>query len=153
KCQKIEGFLKIYTIVAIISLIIIFGILGENAVSTRLGHNGSGAIVSYYIFDNPICKSSSGTAIFCAIGTFSLLSLEQHKNKSYCYIHVIVRTIEMILCGSRNGLLVYVIYVIYTYFFMRKRITLKKVLIFLLIPFVLYFTIMKIPLVYDVTGE
>lgn len=153
KCQKIEGFLKIYTIVAIISLIIIFVILGENALSTRLGHNGSGAIVSYYIFDNPIYKSSNGTANFCAIATFFLLYFAENKRKRYCYIPIIFLTIGLILCGSRKGLLVYVIYVIYTYFFMRKGITIKKILIFLLIPFVLYFTIMKIPLVYDVIGE
>lgn len=153
KGKKGNKFINIYVIIAIISLTIIFILLGEDAVSTRLGHNGSGGIVSYYIFNTPIYKSSNGTANFCAIAIFFLLYFAEFKNKKICYIPAFFLTIGLVLCGSRKGLLICVIYIIYTYFFMKKGISIKKVLMFLLVPIAIYFLIMKVPAIYDVVGQ
>lgn len=153
KSGKEDRFIKIYVIVAIVSLAIMFILLGDDAVSTRLGHNGSGAIVSYYIFNIPIYKSSNGTANFCAIAIFFLLFFAEYKNKKIAYIPAIFLIIGLVLCGSRKGLLLFVIYIIYTYFFMKKGISIKKVLIFFLVPIILYFALMKVPVIYDAIGQ
>lgn len=153
KTRKIDNFLKIYIIIGIISLIIMFILLGEKAISTRLGHNGAGKTISYYLFNIPIYKSSNGTANFCAIATFFLLYYAEIKGKKNYYIPIIILTIGVILCGSRKGILTYLIYIVYTYFFMKKGITKKKILLFFFVPIIIYVTIMKVPVVYNSIGQ
>ncbi|PGL72703.1 O-antigen polymerase [Bacillus sp. AFS055030] len=152
RLEKPEKFMRLYVAISIISLVIIFLLVGDNAVASRLGHNGSGSIVSYQIAGVPIYKSSNGTATFCAIATLFLLYYSVRFKKWYCYIFIVFLTIGMLLSGSRKGLLIYILYIIYTYFFMRKGITLKKIVLFLVVPIAGYILLSKVPIIYDAVG-
>lgn len=152
RINKVEHFFKLFIIISIISLFLIFLILGETAITSRLGHNGSGGIVSYYIAGVPIYKSSNTTANCCAIGVLFLFYYVEKLKRWYCYIPIVFLTLGVLLSGSRKGLLALGIFVIYSYFLMNKGITIKKILLLVLVPTIGYIVLMKIPVVYEAVG-
>ena len=152
RLENVERFLLVYICVCICSLLIIFFLVGDNAILSRLGHNGSGAIVSYYIAGVPIYKSSNGTAGFCAIALFFLLYYAEKFKKWYCYLPIVFLGVGIILCGSRKALLIVFIYILYAYFFINKGITIKKIVLFVGIPLTTYILLMKIPAIYNSIG-
>lgn len=151
--KKIEKFLNTYLLVAIVSLLLIICLVGPaNIVSSRLGHNGSGSIVSYYIFGNPIFKSSNGTANVCSIALLFCTYFIYSKNKKIYYLPFIFFIICCFLCGSRKGLFMMSFFLIYYFFFMNKKITLKKIIYIFVIPFLFLFLIFKVQFFYNIIG-
>lgn len=148
-----ERFLNIYIFVALISLIMIIVLVGPaNIVSSRFGHNGSGAIVSYYFLGNPIHKSSNGTANVCAIAALFCTYFIHIKHKKSYYILFLFFIICCFLCGSRKGLLMLLAFLIYYFFYMSKGITLKKVLYLFVFPAIFMVLIFKVPVFYKIIG-
>lgn len=152
RTESEERFVHIFIVIAIISLISILFLVGDRAIVSRLGHNGSGAIVSYYIAGTPIYKSSNGTANFCAIAMLFLLFYAESMKKWFYYIPAAFLGIGMLFCGSRKGLLISIVYLIYVFFFIRKGVTLKKIVFFIVTPVAVYFLVMKVPFIYDSVG-
>ena len=149
-----KKFMHLYSIIAIISLTIIIFLVGpSNAVASRLGHNGSGGIVSYYIFNTPIYKSSNGTANFCAIAVlFFLYFIKEEKRSKFNYILIILLSFGIILCGSRKGILTLGIFILYFCFFNTKGINFKKITLFAAIPVISFILLFKVPIVYNTIG-
>lgn len=153
--KNIERYMLIYIVIAILSMSLIFFVLGDSAISSRFGHNGSGSIISYYIFNNPIYKSSNGTANVCAIASFFLLyfkSKKENKNNIYIYIILAFLCVCIFLCGSRKGMFSYVFYLIYYMFFLKKGLNLKKVVLFFVIPIAFYIMFFKVQFFYKTVG-
>jgi len=149
-----QRFMHLYSIIAVISLIIIIFLVGpSNAVTSRLGHNGSGGIISYYIFNTPIYKSSNGTANFCAIAVlFFLYFIKYEKYSKLNYILIILLSFGIILCGSRKGILTLGIFILYFCFFDKKGINFKKITLLATIPVISFILLFKVPIIYNTIG-
>ena len=135
------------------SLGIIFLLLGERALSSRLGHNGSGSLVSYYLLGTPIYKSSNGTATFCCIAIFLCFYYIMVKHRRIYIVPLIFLSIGIIFSGSRKGLLFLLIIIIYSLFIMEKSSILKKIMLMLILPVLLYIILFKIPIIHELIGN
>ena len=151
--NNVERFMSIYILISLISLIFLIILISpQNIINTRFGHNGSGSIVSYYIFNHPIYKSSNGTANICAIAMlFSAYFMTIKKDKRY-FILFLFFLVCALLCGSRKGMLTVVLFILYFSFFRKKGITLKKVLSVIVLPILFGILIFKIPAFYNSIG-
>lgn len=146
-------FMKIFIIVSLISFLLILLLVGpSNAVASRLGHNGAGKTVSYYILGHPIYKSSNNTANFCAIASLFLMFYIQIKGQKKYYPLIIIFMIGVFLCGSRKGLLALGIFLFYSFFFLKRDFNTKKIILLILSPFLCFFLLFKVPILYNIMG-
>ena len=153
--KNIRKFMKIFAIVGILSLIIIFILLGDRAFTSRLGHNGASRTVSYFINNIPIYKSSNGTANICAISTLFLLffanSTDNKKYKIIYYVMSVFLILGLLLCGSRKGFLVLFIFIIYS-FSMLKISKRTKIITLIGIPIIVFILLFNVPFIYNSIG-
>ena len=152
KIDNMESFIKKYIIVSVVSLLVIFFLVGDRAVISRLGHNGSGAIVSYFIGNVPIYKSSNSTANFCAISMFFSIYYYIKTKKSYYLLFCIFLFTGVLLTGSRKGMITSLIFIFYSVFVYKSGVNLKKLFFLFLVPSVLYIVLFHNEYIYGVMG-
>ena len=148
-----KRFMKIYILVSLVSLISIVILVGDNLFESRLGHNGIGTTVSYYLFNKPIFKSSNSTARFCSIAAFFCAYFAMYEKKKIYYILMSFFSYGVILTGSRKGILILAIFLIYSLFkFMKVRIDIKIIRISI-IAILVGILIFKVPFFYQQIGK
>lgn len=148
-----ERFMKLYLDVAIVSLVVILLLLGDKSWSSRLGHNGSGGNISYYIGSTPIYKSSNGTANVCVIAAAFAYYFAAIKRMKRYYLYCVFLLIGMMMTGSRKGILIFAIVAAYLVFFWDRGVTWKKLWLAVIIPVAGLIVVTKVPAVYDAIGK
>lgn len=148
-----EVFMKFFILVSFISLAVIMFLVRDSLWTSRLGHNGAGTIVSYYFMGKEIYKSSNTTARFCDIAIlFSMYFAIKERKKIY-YILSLYFTFAVLLTGSRKGIFLLILYLIYITFVTHKGNVLKKIVILITISIGISILIIKIPVLYELMGK
>jgi len=145
--------MKLYIIVSAISLGVIMFLLRDSLFAGRLAHAYGEGAVSYYLFGTAVGMTSNSLAFFCAIATlFSTYLYFIEKNKIYLLIDVFF-ILGVILTGSRKGILVLVLYLVFIINLIYKNKIGLKFLIGILAVSIVWILITRVPVFYDIIGE
>jgi len=150
--NNIERILKVYIYSSSLSLLTIMFILRNTLFTSRLAHAYGEGSISFYFLGKATVLSSNSIAFYCAVSALiCLYFLTKYKQKKYLFLALFLM-FGSILTGSRKGILLLIIYLLYFVHYHFKGNYLKRILIVMGVCLTIYLVLTKVPAFYNILG-
>lgn len=150
--NNMELLFKITIWAAVIALAFIMMNV-EDIWTGRLGHSMDDSGPSFVVNGIPVYLTANAIATFADMGALFSLYFVGIRNKKLYLIPCLFLAFGTMLSGSRKGLLLLLLFVMFAIYFYFKGTNVTKFIKLVIGAFAVYYIVIKVPAFYDVIGK